>query len=64
MYQINTADTISRVPVHYDISADTTDLQELEEICVVHVISHLPAGSQRLDSHCKPQSEDSLCQQL
>ena len=59
-----TANTLSRVPVHYEISVDTTELQELAELCVAHVISHLPAGSQRLDYYRKAQSEDSVCQQL
>ena len=62
--ELYTADTLSRVPVHCEISVDTTELQELAELCVAHVISHLPAGSQRLDSYRKAQSEDSVCQQL
>ena len=43
---------------------DTTELQELAELCVAHIISHLPAGSQRLDSYTKAQSKDSVCQQI
>ena len=62
--ELYTADTLSRVPVHCEISVDTTELQELAELCVAHVISHLPAGSQRLDSYQKAQSKDSVCQQL
>ena len=62
--ELYTADTLSRVPVHCEISVDTTELQELAELCVAHVISHLPAGSQRLDYYRKAQSEDSVCQQL
>ena len=48
--ELYTADTLSKVPVHCEISVDTTELQELAKLCVAHVISHLPAGSQRLDS--------------
>ena len=62
--ELYTADTLSRVPLHCEISADITELQELAELYVAHVISHLPAGSQRLESYCKAQSEDPLCQQL
>ena len=44
--ELYTADTLSRVPVHCETSVDTTELQELAELCVAYVISHLPAGSQ------------------
>ena len=46
------------------MSADITELLELAELCVAHVISYLPGGSQRLESYRKIQSEDPLCQQL
>ena len=46
------------------LSDNITELQELAELCVAHVISHLPAGSQRLESYRRAQSEDPLCQQL
>ena len=62
--ELYTADTLSRVPLHCEISADITELQELAELCIAHVISHLPAGNQRLESYRKAQSEDPLCQQL
>ena len=62
--ELYTADTLSRVPLHCEISADITELQELAELCIAHIISHLPAGSQRLESYCKAQSEDPLCRQL
>ena len=62
--ELYTADTLSRVPVHCEISPDITELQELAELCVALVILHLPAGIQRLESYCKAQSEDSLCQKL
>ena len=55
--ELHTADTLSRVPVHCELLVDTTELQELAKLCVVHVISHLPAGSQRLDSYRKAQSD-------
>ena len=62
--ELYTADTLSRVPVHCGTSVDTTELQELAELCVAYVISHLPAGNQRPDCYQKAQSEDSVCQQL
>ena len=62
--ELHTADTLSGVPVHCEISIDITELQELAKLCVAHVISHLSAGSQRPDSYQKAQSEDSVCQKL
>ena len=49
--ELYTADTLSRVPVHCEISVATTELQELAKLYVAYVTSHLPAGSQRLDSY-------------
>ena len=62
--ELYTADTLSRVPVHCKISVDLVELQELAELCVAHVISHLPAGSKRLDSYRELQSKDVICKQF
>ena len=39
--ELYTADTLSKAPVHCDISGDTIELQQLAELCVAHVISQL-----------------------
>ena len=51
--ELYTADTLSRVPVPREISIGTTDLQELAELCLGNVISHLLTGGQRLGSYRK-----------
>ena len=51
--ELYSANSLSRFPVHCGISVDTTELQELAELCVTCVILHFPACSQRLDSYPK-----------
>lgn len=58
--ELYTADILSRAPVHHNISFDTTQLLELAEQCVPHVISHLPAGCEKVDTYRKAQSKDSV----
>ena len=62
--ELYTADTLSRAPVQCKISVDSVELQELAELCVAHVISHLPAGSKRIDSYREAQSKDVICKQV
>ena len=62
--EMYTTDTFSRAPIHYKISVDSVQLQELTELCVARVISHLPAGSKRLDSYREAQSKVAICKQV
>ena len=70
MYDINhvpgkelyTADTLSRAPLP-TISSENTQ-EELAELCMEAIISHLPASNQRLETYRQAQSSDPICQQI
>ena len=60
--ELYTADTLSRAPIPNYTSTDSLALQELAELCMVAVVSHLPASNQRLEIYRKAQLEDPQCQ--
>ena len=61
--ELYTADTLSRAPIQSQ-NADSPDMQEIAELCMMSIIKHLPASNQRLEMYRKAQSEDPICQQL
>ena len=61
--ELYTADTLSRAPIQSQ-NADSPDMQEIPELCMMSIIKHLPASNQRLEMYRKAQSEDPICQQL
>ena len=62
--ELHTADTLSRAPVPDSTSEDSIAFEELAELCMMDVIAHLPASSQRLEMYRKAQSEDPVCKIL
>ena len=62
--QLYTADTLSRAPIPMTTSEYDVTLQELAELCVMRLISQLPASEQRLDVYRKAQTDDPVCATL
>ena len=64
--ELYTADTLSRAPtcISNQTSSNSIVLQELSEMCMTAAISHLPGSDKRLEIYRRPQSEDSICQQI
>ena len=60
--ELYTADTLSRAPLP-TISSENTQ-EELAELCMEAIISHLPASNQRLETYRQAQSSDPICQQI
>lgn len=60
--ELYTADTLSRAPLP-TISSENTQ-EELAELCMAAIISHLPASNQRLETYRQAQSSDPICQQI
>ena len=59
--ELYTADTLSRAPIPDNNATNSVDLQELAELCITTVVSHLPASDQRLETFRKAQAEDPKC---
>ena len=49
--ELYTADTLSRAPISNQTSADSIALQELAELCMMAIISHLPASDQLMETY-------------
>ena len=60
--ELYTADTLSRAPLPATSSENMQE--ELAELCMEAIISHLPASNQRLETYRQAQSSDPICQQI
>jgi len=58
-----TADTLSRAPINELLSDASYTPEDIEKF-VQEIIATLPASSDRLNTYCKAQAEDSICSKL